>query len=54
MRVKCTMINRGTKMAANKNYYWCDNGHDMVQIQTNTCNPRCPICGAVMTYGRYF
>jgi len=41
------------------NYYYCDNTHlhsnnEVIQIKTEEENPRCPYCGGVMTYGRYW
>ena len=37
-----------------KEFYWCDNRHDMIQIYTSVKNPKCPICGHVMTLGRWW
>ena len=41
------------------NYYYCDNtrlhsNNEVIQIKTEEENPKCPYCGAVMTYGRYW
>ncbi|MBA7666144.1 hypothetical protein ES703_74221 [subsurface metagenome] len=41
------------------NYYFCDNtrlhsNNEVIQIKTEEENPKCPYCGAVMTYGRYW
>ena len=41
------------------NYYYCTNTElhpngEVIQIRTTEENPRCPYCGAVMTYGRYW
>lgn len=40
-------------------YYYCDNAHlhpnnEVLQIKTLQDNPKCPYCGAIMTYGRYW
>lgn len=40
-------------------YYYCENTHlhsnkEVIQIKTEEENPKCPYCGAVMTYGRYW
>jgi len=40
-------------------YYFCDNtrlhsNNEVIQIKTEEKNPKCPYCGAVMTYGRYW
>lgn len=40
-------------------YYYCDNtrlhsNNEVIQIKTTEDNPKCPYCGAVMTYGRYW
>jgi hypothetical protein len=41
-----------------KGFYYCDNPRhphgEVVQILTYERNPRCPYCGAIMTYGRYW
>ena len=37
-----------------KEFYWCNNRHDVIQIYTSVRNPSCPICGRVMTLGRYW
>ena len=34
-------------------YYFCDNEGHTKQVKTEESSPRCAICGAVMTYGRY-
>ncbi len=41
------------------NYYYCDNTHlhsnnEVIQVKTEEEDPKCPYCGAVMTYGRYW
>jgi len=41
------------------NYYYCENtrlhsNNEVIQIKTEEDNPKCPYCGAVMTYGRYW
>jgi len=41
------------------NYYYCDNtrlhsNNEVIQIKTEEEDPKCPYCGAVMTYGRYW
>ena len=41
------------------NYYYCDNTHlhsnnEVIPIKTEEEDPKCPYCGAVMTYGRYW
>ncbi len=40
-------------------YYYCENtrlhsNNEVIQIKTEEENPKCPYCGAVMTYGRYW
>ena len=40
-------------------YYYCDNtrlhsNNEVIQIKTEEEDPKCPYCGAVMTYGRYW
>ena len=40
-------------------YYYCDNtrlhsNKEVIQIKTEEEDPKCPYCGAVMTYGRYW
>lgn len=40
-------------------YYFCDNTHrhpnkEVLQIKTLQDDPKCPYCGGVMTYGRYW
>jgi len=40
-------------------YYYCGNtrlhsNSEVIQIKTEEENPKCPYCGAVMTYGRYW
>ena len=40
-------------------YYFCDNtrlhsNNEVIQVKTEEENPKCPYCGAVMTYGRYW
>ena len=40
-------------------YYYCDNtrlhsNNEVIQIKTTEDNPKCPYCGAVMTFGRYW
>jgi len=40
-------------------YYYCDNAHlhpnnEVLQIKTLEDNPKCPYCGGIMTYGRYW
>lgn len=40
-------------------YYYCANtelhpNNEVIQIKTIEENPKCPYCGAVMTYGRYW
>ena len=34
--------------------FWCEHGNEVWQVRTIDDNPLCPICGAVMTYGKYF
>ena len=34
-------------------YYFCDNDSHTKQICTDKDNPRCNVCGAVMTYGKF-
>jgi len=41
------------------NYYYCDNtrlhsNNEVIQVKTEEEDPKCPYCGAVMTYGRYW
>ncbi len=40
-------------------YYYCGNAHlhpnnEVLQVKTLQDNPKCPYCGAIMTYGRYW
>ena len=40
-------------------YYYCDRAeahpdNEVIQIKTRKENPKCPYCGTVMTYGRYW
>lgn len=40
-------------------YYYCDRAgahpnNEVIQIRTRKENPKCPYCGTVMTYGRYW
>jgi len=40
-------------------HYYCDNtrlhsNNEVLQIKTEEEDPKCPYCGAVMTYGRYW
>lgn len=34
-------------------YYFCDNKEHTKQVCTDETDPRCNICGAVMTYGKF-
>ena len=40
-------------------YYYCANtashsNNEVIQVKTDQENPKCPYCGGVMTYGRYW
>lgn len=40
--------------AKRKHNYFCATKRHEIEIRTAKDNPKCPVCGAVMTYGRYF
>jgi len=41
-----------------KRFYYCDNPRhphsEIIQILTYQTDPKCPVCGQIMTYGRYW
>lgn len=52
------ILSRGSS-EVKADYYYCDNtrlhpNNEVLQIKTTEENPKCPYCGAVMTYGRYW